>query len=887
MMLSSDIRAAFIDYFKTQAHTEIPSAPLVPKGDPTLLFTNAGMVQFKTTFLGEAPRDYSRAVSSQKCMRAGGKHNDLDQVGKTARHHTFFEMLGNFSFGNYFKKEAIAFAWELLTDQFHLSKDRLWVTVYQDDDEAEQLWKRFVAPNRILRLGDADNFWQMGETGPCGPCSEILIDQGEAMHPDCPGIGVCSCDRYLEIWNLVFMQYNKTATGITSLPNPSIDTGMGLERITAICQGVNSNYQTDLFTPIFDAIAHKAYQSKTDIVSSMPARVIADHLRAMTFLMSDGVVPSNEGRGYVLRRIIRRAARFGRKLSLAPPFLHELTDSVIDPMRLVYPELAAHRKNIQKTIQMEEERFEETLNRGGAFLDEVIETIQKKGEKEIAGEAAFKLYDTYGYPVDLITEVAEEAGLTVDEHGFQTAMEAQRERARCASLGGAADRGEKINDTDHLLSIALQKTPIAKTTFTGYQHLEEDVTILSILSGGKPIDAAAAGDVVEIIFDRSPFYGESGGQVGDTGTLISQGAGVEIENTKKTNAGVHLHSGKVISGTIHIGTRYQAVVNSDARKSAARNHTATHLLHAALREIIGDHVKQAGSLVAPERLRFDFHHFAPLTQKEMDRVESCVNAQVLEAVAVETKEMAVAEALSCGATALFGEKYGDVVRVVSVSDFSHELCGGTHCRNTGEIGLFKIIREGSVASGIRRIEAVTGTVAYQVVKNQEQTVKQISELLKINSEDVFEKVMKLTKEIKEKDREIQKIKMGQIASSDDPMQAIRKIGNLSLLVRKMPNTSIKEMRVHADYLRDRLKSGIVILGGLDEAGEKATLIVMVTPEWTNPFSAAKIASEMAIFIGGSGGGNPEMAQAGGKQVDQLGAALEKSVEIVEAMGKQS
>ncbi len=877
-MQSFEVRNQFIQYFKEQAHTEIASSPLVPKNDPTLLFTNAGMVQFKRTFLGEEKRSYARAVSSQKCMRAGGKHNDLDQVGRTARHHTFFEMLGNFSFGDYFKKEAITYAWELITNVFHLPTDRLWITVYQDDAEAEKLWTRFMPKGRILRLGDQDNFWQMGETGPCGPCSEILIDQGEALHPNCPGIGICDCDRYLEIWNLVFMQYNRSTSGTVPLPNPSIDTGMGLERMTAVCQGVMSNYETDLFSPLFFEIAKQVGQSQAEITAFMPARVIADHLRAMTFLISDGVIPSNEGRGYLLRRVIRRAARFAKKLPSTSSAigLHTLTGVVIDTMRLPYPEIELHRKQISQMVRMEEERFEETLHRGGEFLEEIIEAVKKKGEQTISGETLFKLYDTYGFPLDLSAEVADEAKLSIDEAGFHAAMEVQKERAR---------KSTTFNKSYDQEIDGANMQAFAATAFDGYDQLEASVTVLAIRKEGQLREAASAGDEIDLLFDRTPFYSESGGQVGDRGTLVLQNTLVTIEDTQRPMNNLALHRAKVVYGTIQVGAKGHVSVDADARQQAARNHTATHLLHAVLQEILGDHVKQAGSLVTPFRLRFDFQHFSSLSQIEIDRIEARVNQRILENAPVQTEVMEVKEAIASGAMALFGEKYGDQVRVVSVSDFSRELCGGTHCRHAGEIGLFKITRESSVASGIRRIEAVTGTFAYQSIKKQEETLREISTLLKTSVEEVVGKTERLTIDIKEKNREIERLKTGAIKNQADSNYRVQKIGLVSLIAQKMPPSEIKEVRLQADRLREQLKSGIVIVGAGDPAGEKATIVVMVTPDWQDRYPASKIAAQIAPFIDGSGGGKGAMAQVGGKAVEKLDAAIEQSVEIIKEMEK--
>jgi len=876
-MTSSEIRSKFIRYFVEHGHTEVPSSPLIPANDATLLFTNAGMVQFKSVFLGEEKRPYKRAASSQKCMRAGGKHNDLDNVGQTARHHTFFEMLGNFSFGDYFKKDAIDFAWELLTKEFRLPPARLYATVFREDDEAAELWKKYVPAERIIRLGEKDNFWSMGETGPCGPCSEILIDQGEQVHADCPGIGKCDCDRYLEIWNLVFMQYNRDAQGkLTPLPKPSIDTGMGLERITAVVQGVLSNYDTDLFQPIFKAIAEKAKLSEKEVREKMAGRVIADHIRAITFLINDGVIPSNEGRGYVLRRILRRAARFGKQLGFHDPFLYELTGVVIDTMRGPYPDLEQHRKQIAQAVLLEEERFIHTLNHGVRLLEEIIAKIKSQGKQVIPGEDLFTLYDTYGFPLDLAAEMAQEAGLGVDETGFQSAMDVQRERARKSWVGaGEEERGAPVYR-------ALVEE-VGKSQFTGYDHLDEEVTLLAILKGNERVSSAKGGEIVDLVFNPSPFYAEGGGQVGDQGTLSSPTALVEINNTVKPVPDLHLHRAKVIQGTINVGERLHAVVDPEARKNAARNHTGTHILHAVLREVLGDHVKQAGSLVAPDRLRFDFYHFSALTEKEIDRIEARVNERIREDAHVETEVMETKDAIATGAMALFGEKYGDRVRVVALSDFSKELCGGTHCHDTGEIGLFKIVKESSVAAGIRRIEALTGPAAYQYVKSQERVLREVSNLLRTRPEEVVQKAERLNTQLQEKDREIERLKSRAAAPTADPLAAVRKIGPLSLVIQKIPPADIKEIRSQADRLRDRLKSGILIIGAPDPKGEKVSIVVMVTPDWTARLSAAGIVKEIAGLIEGTGGGKPEMAQAGGKRVDKLDAALEQSASIIEKM----
>ncbi len=874
-MTSSEIRSRFIRYFVERGHAEVASASLIPEKDPTLLFTNAGMVQFKSVFLGEERRPYRRAASSQKCMRAGGKHNDLDNVGQTGRHHTFFEMLGNFSFGDYFKEEAITYAWELLTREFQLPPARLYATVFRDDDEAADLWKKHVSPDRVLRLDEKDNFWQMGETGPCGPCSEILIDQGEQVHPGCPGIGRCDCDRYLEIWNLVFMQYNRDADGkLTPLPKPSIDTGMGLERITAVCQGVLNNYETDLFQPVFKAISERAKKPEKEVRGMMAGRVIADHLRAITFLINDGVLPSNEGRGYVLRRVLRRAARFGKQLEFHDPFLHAMTSVVIDAMKGAYPDLEQRQRQIEQVVLLEEERFVHTLHQGVQLLEAILAEVKGQGDTIVPGEKLFTLYDTYGFPLDLAVEMAREAKLGVDEPGFHAAMEVQRERARKSWVGaGEGERGEPI------YRALVEET--GKSRFTGYEHFEEEVTLLAILKGTERVSSAKGGETVDLVFNPTPFYAEGGGQVGDRGTLSSGTALVEIDNTVKPVSDLHLHRGKVIQGTITVGVRLHAAVDPEARKNAARNHTGTHILHAVLREILGDHVKQAGSLVTPDRLRFDFYHFAPLTEKEIDRIEVRVNERIRQDADVETEVMETKKAIAAGAMALFGEKYGEKVRVVRVADFSRELCGGTHCHGAGEIGLFKIVKEGSVAAGIRRIEGLTGPAAYDHVKNQERALRNLSSLLRARPEEVVQKVERLNTQLQEKDREIERLKSRAATPTSDPIADVRKIGPVSVIAQKTPPAEIKEIRAQADRLRDRLKSGIIVVGAPDPKGEKVSIVVMVTLDWAPRISAAAIVKEIAVLIEGTGGGKPEMAQAGGKRVENLDAALSEAARVVE------
>ncbi len=879
-MTSSEIRAEFIRFFSERSHAEVASASLIPAGDPSLLFTNAGMVQFKSTFLGEELRPYQRAVSSQKCVRAGGKHNDLDNVGQTARHHTFFEMLGNFSFGDYFKEEAIRFAWDLLTKTYQLPPSKLFITVYKDDDEAAALWEKIVPARRVIRLGEKDNFWQMGDVGPCGPCSEIMFDQGEAVHADCPGIGRCECDRYLEIWNLVFMQYSRDLSGkLSPLPKPSIDTGMGLERITAVCQGVFSNYETDLFRPLFQAIALESNRSEEEVLAAMPGRVIADHLRALTFLAADGVVPANEGRGYVFRRILRRAARFGRQFGFYEPFLHGLTQTLIEQMSGPYPELKQQEAQIKRMILGEEERFIHTLNQGVQLLEEIITGLKKKGEESIPGASLFTLYDTYGFPIDLSEEIAIESGLKLDLLGFSAAMTAQKERARRSWVG--AEQKVSTSKSNTIYKTLLDRH--GKSDFVGYTQLESETPLLAIIKEDELVSSAEAGDEIALLIKTTPFYAESGGQAGDKGSLSSKSALVQIDRTSKASGELSLHHGKVKQGRIEVGQVYRALVEQASRHDTARNHTGTHLLHATLREILGDHVKQAGSFVSPDRLRFDFQHFAALNSHEIDRIEAEVNRRIIKGTAVETNIMGMKEAVDTGAMALFGEKYGDEVRVVSVGDFSSELCGGTHCRGVGEIGLFKIVKESSVAAGIRRIEALTGRAAYAWMKTQEHCLQKVAVQLKSRPDELPQKTERLLEVLQKKEQEIADLRKAQSGGAKDPLSGVQKIGDLSLLKEKIPPADIKIIRARADHLRDLLQSGIIIVGAASPDEEKVSIVVMVTPDWTARYQAGKIAKALAALVDGSGGGKPEMAQAGGKRTDKLDAALAQSLEIIRGM----
>ena len=871
-MKGSEIRNIYLDYFKSKGHQIIKSSSLIPRNDPTLLFTNAGMVQFKSVFLGEEKRAYSRATSSQKCMRAGGKHSDLENVGHTARHHTFFEMLGNFSFGDYFKKDAILFAWELLTEKFKLPKDKLWATVYEDDDEALKLWPELtgIPPARVVRLGAKDNFWQMGDTGPCGPCSEIIIDQGEEVGcggPDCK-VG-CDCDRYLELWNLVFMQYNRDESGnLTPLPKPSIDTGMGLERIAAVLQGKHNNFDTDLFAPIIEAISSTsgvAYSKSPE--SDISIRVIADHLRSVSFLLAEGLMPSNEGRGYVMRRIIRRAARHAKLLGFEQPVLFKLMGSVSDAMGDVYPELVQERDRSSKVLLFEEERFTRTLDQGMRLLDDAISKLKQSGGKVIPGEELFKLYDTFGFPLDLARDIAMDNHLHIDEDGFNREMQLQRERARASWVG----------EEEAIATIYKElRSEIGETAFAGYETLETESVIRAIIKEGKVVDEVFAGDEVELFLDSTPFYGESGGQVGDTGTIYSGTSEAYIKDTKK-EAGLHSHIAVIRSGNFKVWDKVRCVVDKDSRMAVARNHTATHILHTALRTVLGEHVKQAGSYVSAERLRFDFSHFYQVEKAELDTLEDMVNAEVLANKQVNTEESDIRTALKSGVIALFGEKYGEKVRVVKVPGFSAELCGGTHCATTGEIGLFTIVSEGSVASGIRRIEAFTGKAAYEYLRQRRDDLRKIGDLLK--SDQPVERIERVLAEVKDKDREIEALK-GKLSShsSSSLIDLVKEIDGVKVLSCRVDNLEQKDLRVLADNVRDRLGSGILVVASAKDG--QASIVAMVTRDLTKQFSAGEILKNVAALAGGRGGGKPDMAQGGTKELDKLDSALESVYSLV-------
>jgi alanyl-tRNA synthetase len=874
-MTGREIRAQFFKFFQKKGHTLVESSNLVPKNAPTLLFTNAGMNQFKDTFLGLEKRDYVRAVSSQKCVRAGGKHNDLENVGHTARHHTFFEMLGNFSFGDYFKKEAIAYAWEFLTVELGLPKDKLYVTVYNDDDEAAAIWheQEGVPKERIYRFGEKDNFWSMGDTGPCGPCSEIFWDNGPGTgcgSPDC-AVG-CDCDGYMEVWNNVFMQFNRDKDGtLTPLPKPSVDTGMGLERISAVMQGVTSNYDTDLIQGIIrhiETVSGKRYRDNEKDDASM--RVMADHARAVTFLICDGVLPSNEGRGYVLRRIMRRAARHAKMLGISEPVLYRVVDAVNLMMGDAYPELLEREVYVKKVIHAEEERFAETLDRGLAILNEETARLKAAGKSLLSGEVIFKLYDTFGFPVDLTADIVQSEGFTLDEDGFALCMEKQRVKARENWKGSGEEGLAAIYKELHGTGIS--------SSFVGYTEQSAYSPIRALIRDGILVEEANEGDEVEIVTAVTPFYGESGGQAGDCGTISTGSGHVEVSTTLRPFTDLTVHRGRVVNGSVRTGEAADLKVSVAMRAAAARNHTATHLLQSALRAVLGEHVKQAGSLVAPDRLRFDFTHFSAMTPEELRRVETIVNDFIMANAPVESREMPAAEALAGGATALFGEKYGDVVRVVQVGEVSSELCGGTHVRSAGDIGLFKILSEVGIAAGVRRIEAQTGTGALAYLHAMEDEQRLVSSLLKAEGGTLFDKVEKLLATQRDLQREVEALQGRLNASkSADLIQQVREQNGIKILSVKVDGDA-KGLRELSDTLKERIGSGVIVLGTGD--GVKANLLVAVTSDLSSRWKAGEIIKAIAPIIGGNGGGKPELAQAGGTKPENLAEALEAVYSIV-------
>ena len=877
MRTGSEIRRAFLKFFEEHGHTLVPSSGLIPKDDPTLLFTNSGMVQFKNCFLGLEDRGYTRAASSQKSVRAGGKHNDLENVGFTARHHTFFEMLGNFSFGDYFKKESISWGWEFLTEKMGLPKEKLWITIYQEDDEAFEIWNKImgVPADRIVRMGMDSNFWMMGETGPCGPCSEILYDQGPGVGCGRPECSVeCNCDRHLELWNHVFTQFDRDKDGhFHPLPKPNIDTGMGLERLAAVIQGVSSNYDSDLFTPIIrfvSKISGKAYGTSED--SDVSMRVIADHSRAVTFLIGDGCLPSNEGRGYVLRRILRRAARHGKLLGLDKPFLNEVVSVVVETMKDAYPDLSDKESFIRKVIVNEEQRFIETLDSGLKILSEEVATLKKSGQPIVPGEVVFKLYDTFGFPVDLTADIVKKDRLTLDMEGFEKAMEAQREKAR-ESWKGSGEQA--IADSYKKLAVRG-----VSTEFIGFHGVTEATScITAILKKDETVDALAEGENAEIFVEETPFYGEKGGQVGDTGVIEGEGFRFEVWDTQWPLDNLITHIGKLKKGAIKVGDRASMKVDRAIRRATEAHHSGTHVLNAALKKTLGDHIKQSGSLVNPERLRFDFTHFSRIDEAEMDKIETIANQIIRENAAVETRLLPKEEAMKTGAAAVFDEKYGEVVRLVKMGDFSMELCGGTHVERTGDIGALKVISESSVAAGVRRIEAVTGEEALKYFKKVETELKKSAALLKANPLELSERIEKIQKHQKELEKEIDSLN-SRLATKDlsDLFKKVKEIKGIRVLATVVDAADVKTLRDFGDKLRDKIQSGIILIGS--KAGDNAMLLCLVTKDLTDKYHAGNIIKEIAPIVGGSGGGRPDMAQAGGPKPEKLKQALKKLQEII-------
>ena len=865
MTTSAELRESFLRYFEAHGHTIVPSSPLVPGNDPTLLFTNSGMVQFKDVFLGTDKRSYTRATTAQRCVRAGGKHNDLENVGYTARHHTFFEMLGNFSFGEYFKKEAIHYAWDFLTGVIGLPEEKLWVTVYADDDEAADIWLNDIGvdPAKFTRIGTSDNFWSMGDTGPCGPCSEIFYDHGPEIEGGPPGTPEEDGDRYIEIWNLVFMQFNRDAAGnMVPLPRPSVDTGMGLERLAAIMQRVHNNYDIDLFQALITAAAEL---TGTRDLENKSLRVIADHIRSCAFLVVDGVLPSNEGRGYVLRRIIRRAARHGHQLGCKQAFFYRLVEALDAEMGDAYPELRQHLGHVERVLHKEEQRFAETLEQGMRILDDAI--AQLDGDS-IDGQTAFKLYDTYGFPVDLTADVAREKGLSVDLEGFDVEMEAQRARARASSQFSAVGANFKLD-------------AYPASEFLGYEKLQSNARVVAMLQNNAAIDQLENGDRAIVILDRTPFYGESGGQVGDIGRIsIGEDTLFEVADTQKQND-IYLHLGHLVSGELCVGDHVDASIDRDYRRAVMLNHSATHLMHAALRQVLGEHVQQKGSLVDADKLRFDFSHYQPLEAEEIRRIETLVNEQIRGNLATQAELMDMDSARNTGAMALFGEKYGDVVRVLRIGSDSIELCGGTHVERAGDIGLFKIVYEGGVASGVRRIEAVTGQTAVRRFIDSEARLDTAAQKLKASRDDLLPRIEQMQAHNRnlEKQLEALKSKLASQAGGDLAAQA-RDVNGIKVLASKLDGANVKTLRETVDQLKNKLGRAAIVLASSD--GDKVTIIAGVTRAETDRIRAGDLANHVAEQCGGRGGGRPDMAQAGGNEPQNLGAALESVLPWIES-----
>jgi alanyl-tRNA synthetase len=884
---ADDIRSKFLEFFVERGHTIVPSSSLVPQDDPTLLFTNAGMVQFKDVFLGISERPYSRAVTVQKCLRAGGKHNDLESVGKTARHQTFFEMLGNFSFGDYFKREAIDYCWQFLTGVLGLDPVNLWITVYHEDEEASRLWKKVagVSPDRIVRLGEKDNFWSMGETGPCGPCSEVIIDRGMEHRCNAPrcAIGECDCDRWLELWNLVFMQYQRDQEGLISpLPNPSIDTGMGLERIASVMQGVSSTFETDLLKPLITYTEELSSREFFTDERGFGFKVIADHAKACTFLISEGVLPSNEGRGYVLRRILRRAVRFGRTLGIDEPFLHLVAGKVVDMMGKAYPELKERRNFVARVVKSEEERFVETLYSGLKIAEEMADQTIKQGHTVLSGADAFKLYDTYGFPLDLTMDLAAERGLKVDREGFDRAMDEQRKAARLARE--TTTKGVIEETTMEFLHTCKD----VENSFVGYKRLKVKTKVLALGEDGRAVSRIFAGDEgdagqrqqIALLLDEVPFYPGGGGQEPDKGTVSSESGSFTVEGTETLHDGRIVVYGRLEQGTLAVGDEVLALVDEEHRMATARNHTATHLLHRALKKVLGDHVNQAGSLVSAKRLRFDFTHFDALTEEEFLRIEEMVNVEILRDSPVSSKETGLREAIDQGAVALFGEKYQDRVRVVSIGKFSKELCGGTHVKRTVQIGPFVIVHEGSVGSGLRRIEALTGSGALTFIQENRAIINDIASKMRVETVDIPDRLEELFVTLKDTQKLVDQMKSKALNRQASELSTNpRMVDDVKVAIGEVDAGNMENLRQAGDLIRNKIGSGIVVIGA--RSNEKALLLAMVTSDITKRgFHAGKIVKEAAKEVDGSGGGRAEMAQAGGKDPSGMPRALDRAFSVI-------
>ena len=879
-MTSDEIRAGFLEYFRKHGHAVVPSASLIPADDPTLLFTNAGMNQFKDVFLGIGQREYTRAVDTQKCLRVSGKHNDLEEVGYSPSHHTFFEMLGNWSFGDYYKQEAIAFAWELVTELWKIPKERLWATVYLEDDEAEKLWLQETdLPLSRIRRCDKDNFWEMGETGPCGPCSELFVDMGVEAYPETandPDAGPNTSDRFLEFWNLVFIQYNRDESGtLEPLPATHVDTGMGFERITSILQGVDSNYKTDLFTPILATIADLTDTAYFDDERGLPHRVIADHIRCLTFAIGDGVMPSNEGRGYVIRRILRRAVLYGKKLAMNEAFIYRLVDNVIGLLGDVFPDVLPRREFITRTIQGEENRFHQTIERGLELLDESFDTLTEKDSTRLDGKRAFELYDTFGFPLDLTEMLARERGFTVDDAGFEQSMEAQRARGRAAweAKGGAKD--EEISVYAEVLK------EHGETEFVGYTQDSVDAEIVALIADAESIGSAQAEDAVFVLLNRTPFYGESGGQVGDVGTIESQNAKLVVQDTLKPSPDLVVHRCKVLEGEITPYTGVRATIDTAHRKAVAVSHTATHLLHSGLRQVLGTHVGQAGSLVEAGRLRFDFSHYESVTSAQLRDIEEYVNGKIRGNDVLAISEMPLDAAKAKGALAFFGDKYGDIVRVVQAGDYSVELCGGTHVNATGELGFMKLMGESSIAAGVRRVEALTGNTAVTTIQEDTALLSNAANLLKSPKTDLLERIERLLQEQRELEQQLQQLKSQHALGNVDALvkDAVL-VEDVRVVASCVADTDRDGLRRLVDALKNRLESGVVALAAV--AGDEVAFVVGVTPDLVKSrgLQAGKIISELAQLADGRGGGRPELAQGGGKNPSKVNAAIDAAGEIV-------